>query len=414
MDNPSPSTRADAGTTFFSRAALSRAWWATSGLFLLHGLVVATWVSRIPAVKARLHLSDGALGVTLLWSAIGAMCGIPLTGFLLTRWGARRVCTVSTVLFCLALLPMAYAPDAVLLGASLYFFGAVAAAMDVAMNAHGVAVEKELGRPTMSRFHGCFSTGGMAGAALGGAVAAHHVSVPLHFAVSALFYSAVAFAFHPLLLPSGGASQSKEHRLPLKQIPPVLYAISAIGFCILLSEGAMADWTAVYLRQSLQAGPGLAAAGYSVFSAAMAVFRFLGDWTTARLGAARMLLCGTLLAGSGMLWALLAPSAISALPGFAIIGVGFSSIIPLVFGSGGRIQGINPAAGIATVTGLGYVGFIVGPPTIGFLAELVTLRGALGLVVVCCLLSACLSFSVRKLAGSDGHSPSSPDSQPLV
>ncbi len=401
-------------TSRYTSGEIRRAWWATAVLFLIHGLAVATWVARIPAIKANLHLSDGVLGATLLWTAIGALFGIPATGFLLTRFGARAVCTVSTVLFCLALMPLAFAPDAFLLGASLFFFGATAASMDVSMNAHGVTVEKFLGRPTMSRFHGCFSSGGMAGAALGGAIAAHHIGPIPHFVVSALLYSAAALLLWRLLLQSGETDAHHEHRLPLSQIPPVLYAVSAIGFCILLSEGAMADWTAVYLRQNLFAGPGMAAAGYSVFSAAMAVFRFLGDWTTARLGAPRMVLCGTLLAGAGMTWAILAPSPLLALPGFGIVGAGFSSIIPLVFGSGGRIKGINPAAGIATVTGLGYIGFIVGPPAIGFLAEMVSLRNALFFVVACCLLSAVLSFQLRTLAGSADHSPSSPDIQPHV
>lgn len=398
MDNPSP----------FTRAEVRRAWWATAGLFLLHGLVVATWVARIPAVKAHLHLSDGVLGATLLWSAVGALFGIPITGILLTRWGPRLVSIGSTILFCLALVPLAYAPNAVALGASLFFYGAVAASMDVAMNAHGVAVEKALCKPTMSRFHGWFSSGGMAGAGLGGLIAAHQVDVTLHFDISALVYGIATLAFGPLLLRAKEPVSRTQHRLPLKQIPPVLYAICAIGFCILLAEGAMADWTAVYLRQDLSAGPGIAAAGYSVFSAAMAVSRFLGDWITAKLGAARLVLCGTLLSVLGMSWALVAPSAPAALPGYAIVGAGFSSIIPLVFGAGGRIEGINPGAGIATVTGLGYLGFIVGPPTIGFLSELVTLRGALWFVVACCLFAAALSFSLRALGLPASHNSRSP------
>jgi MFS family permease len=371
-------------------------------------------VARIPAIKAQLHLSDGVLGVTLLWSAIGAMCSIPVTGLLLARWGPRIICTISTVLFCLGLILPGYAPNAVLLAASLFFFGGMAAAMDVSMNAHGVMVEKKLGYPTMSRFHACFSAGGMAGAGLGGTIAAHHIGPAAHFVASGVFYSAVAIGLRGMLLAENRPPGHSEHRLPLKQIPAVLFAVSAIGFCILLSEGAVADWTAVYLRQNLLAGPGVAAAGYSVFSAAMAIFRFAGDWITARLGAARMVLAGTLLAATGMGWAILATNAFWALPGFAIIGAGLSSIIPLVFGSGGRIKGINPAAGIATVTGLGYIGFIVGPPTIGFLAEWVTLRGALGFVVLCCLVSAVLSTTLKTLGDSGERSPSSPDIQPHV
>jgi MFS family permease len=194
-----------------------------------------------------------------------------------------------------------------------------------------------------------------------------------------------------LLLPTHPELLRQDHRLPLKKIPPVLLALSAIGFCLLLSEGAMADWTAVYMKQVLNAGQGRAAAGYAVFSAAMATFRFLGDLITARFGPYRTVRSACLVAAGGLTWALVTHSSAWALPGFAITGAGMSVIIPLVFGSGGRVESINPGAGIATVTGLGYIGFIIGPPTIGFASQLLTLRYALGIVVACCLIAAFLS-----------------------
>jgi hypothetical protein len=178
-------------------------------------------------------------------------------------------------------------------------------------------------------------------------------------------------------------------------MPRVLVALSAIGFCILLSEGAMADWTALYLRQVLKAGAGTAAAGYAVFSAAMATMRFLGDIATARLGPMRAVRTGSLVAAVGLGWALCVREAGWAMPGFGVAGCGFSIIIPLVFGSAGRVRGVAPGAGIATVTGLGYLGFIAGPPAIGFLSQLLTLRGALVTLVVCCILSAVLASEMR-------------------
>src|SRR6185312_13427080 len=153
----------------------------------------------------------------------------------------------------------------------------------------------------------------------------------------------------------------------------------------------------LYLKQVLNAGAGTAAAGYAVFSAAMAIFRFLGDLITARLGPMRTVCSGSLIAAAGLLWALTVNSPDWALTGFAATGAGFSVIIPLVFGSGGRVESINPGAGIATVTGIGYIGFIVGPPTIGFASQLFTLRYALGVVVACCLITALLSRYMRAL-----------------
>ena len=373
------------------------AWWATVVLFLVHGLVVATWVSRIPAVQSALHLSNGILGLTLLSSAIGAVSTIPITGWLITRYGSKKVAMVTSVAFCCGLALIALAFNPLTLALALFAVGAAAAGMDVSMNAHGVEVEKELGVPTMSRFHGMFSLGGMAGAGIGGWIAEQGIGVLPHFVASATINLAAVLLVFPAMLDTHEAGVASGHRLPLNKIPRVLFALSAIGFCSLLSEGAMADWTAVYLKQVLSAGPGVAAEGYAVFSAAMACFRFLGDIITARLGPMLTVRTGSLVAASGLVWALSVHSPNWALPGFAATGAGFSVIIPLVFGSGGRVENINPGAGIATVTGIGYVGFIIGPPTIGFASQLLTLRYALGVVVACCLTSAALAGSMRLL-----------------
>ena len=379
---------------------VSSAWWANVVLFLVHGLVVSTWVSRIPAIKSALGLSNGVLGLTLLSSAFGAVLFIPLAGVLISKYGSKKVCTGSSVAFCLCLIPLAASPNVYLLAVSLFVYGAFAAAMDVSMNAQGVEIETALGKPTMSRFHGMFSLGGMVGASIGGLIAARGVPPLPHFAVSAGLNALLVAAVMPWLLETHADPHAGEHRLPLNKIPPVLLALSAIGFCILLSEGAMSDWTAVYLRQNQHAGPGIAAVGYAVFSASMAIFRFLGDFITSWLGPLRTARTASLLAAFGLSCALFAPSAEWSLPGFAIAGAGFSVIIPLVFGGGGRVKGIKPGAGIATVTGIGYVGFIVGPPAIGFASDLITLRFALGIVVACCLASAVLAGSMKELATS--------------
>lgn len=378
-------------------AVVRRSWWATVAIFFLHGLIVSTWISRIPAVQISLRMNNGVLGLTLLSSALGAVTAIPFTGALVNRFGSRTVSFWATVWLCLALIGPGLAVNAPTLAIALFLFGVGAASMDVAMNAQGVEVEKRLGSPTMSRFHGMFSLGAMIGAGIGGAIAASGVSPFYHFAASAIAYLVIAALARPWLLETHSGLIPEAHRLPWNKIPPVLLALSAIGFCILLAEGAMADWTAVYLKQVLNAGQGTAATGYSVFSAAMAIFRFLGDWITVRLGALRAVRFGSLTGAAGLLWALSVHSPLWTMPGFAAVGAGFSVIIPLVFGSGGRVKGISPGAGIATVTGLGYIGFIVGPPAIGFASQLVTLRYALGVVVGCCLITAALSGSLRKL-----------------
>jgi predicted MFS family arabinose efflux permease len=385
-------------TEIFDRADIRRGWWAVISRFLVHGLIVSTWVSRIPAIKDSLHLSNGDLGLALLGAAVGSLTAIPVCGMLVTRCGSSRITTWSGIGFCLSLVLPALAVNGLTLFLALVVYGMMAGANDVSMNAQGVGVEHLLGAPTMSRFHAMFSIGGIAGAALGGAVAARHVLALTHLSAGALVFLAITLATTPLMLDLyDPEAVQKSHKLPLRAIPPVLLAICAIGFCILVSEGAMADWIAVYLKQVLRAGPGTAATGYAVFSLGMAIFRLLGDLITVRLGHGRAVRVFALIAAGGLAFALLMESPYWALPGFAITGAGLSVIIPLVFASGSRIPGVSPGAGIATVTGLGYLGFLFGPPAIGFLSQLSTLRYALWLIVALELLSAGLAGAVGRL-----------------
>ncbi|MBV9500183.1 MAG: MFS transporter [Acidobacteriaceae bacterium] len=371
------------------------AWWGTIVLFLVHGLVFSTWVSRIPAVQAQLRLNNGILGLTLLSSAIGAVSTIPLAGWLVTRYGSKRISIAGGILFSLSIVPMALAINAATLALALLFYGSTAATMDVAMNAHGVEVEKALGTSTMSRFHALFSAGGMGGAAIGGMVAESGIGPLRHFAISAGINMIAVLLVSRLLLQFQAPATVRTGGLSFRKMPAVLIALSAIAFCSLLAEGAMADWTTVYFRQVLQAGPGIAAFAYALFSAIMALFRFIGDWVIARLGPRLALQSACLLAAAGLLWGLLMRTPSWALPGFAVTGAGFSIIIPIVYGSGGRIEGVSPGAGIATVTGIGYIGFIVGPPAIGFASQMFTLRYALLIVVGCCVTGALLSRAIR-------------------
>ena len=377
--------------THVSPMRLSSAWWAVAARFLVHGLVVSAWVSRIPTVQALLQISNGALGMALLGAAIGSVSAIPACGWLVSRYGSSRVANWTSVGFCLALILPALAVNVVTLFAALFAYGAMAGANDVAMNSQAVAIELKMKSPTMSRFHAMFSIGGMAGAALGGWVAAHHVLPWIHLSVGAAIFIAITLATNPMMLEVHDHLEKREHGLPFWRIPPVLLALCVIGFCIFLSEGAMADWTAVYLKQVLAAGPGLAAMGYAVFSAGMAIFRLLGDAITTRLGPARTVRTGALVAAAGLGLALLAPSAYWALPGLGAAGAGFSVIIPLVFGAGGRVKSVGRGAGVATVSGIGYLGFLYGPPAIGFVSQLTSLRYALWIVVALCVTAALLS-----------------------
>jgi MFS family permease len=385
-----------------------RAFWGIMACFLVHGLVVSTWVSRIASVKSALHLGDGALGLALLGTAIGSVTAIPISGALVVRHGSRLIARCTAAGFCLSLLAIPLAHDTAALFAALLFYGAMAGANDVAMNAQAVATEKLLGTPAISRFHAMFSIGGIAGAIAGAFIAGRGVPTAAHFVVASGVFLAFALTATRLLADTRAraadrtAGPSATARLRGFRLPVALFALSAIGFCIFLSEGAIADWTGVFLHQVLGAGAGLAPVGYAVFSAAMAIFRLSGDAITLRIGRAATIRSGGALAAVGLSFTLLVHSPYWALAGFAAAGAGFSCIVPLVFAAGGRIPEVSEGAGVATVSGFGYLGFLVGPPAIGFLSELTSLRVGLFLLV---LLSAAAAAMVGLVVRGAGGAP---------
>lgn len=372
-------------------------------MFLVHGLVVATWVSRIPTIQTNLKLSSGVLGFALLAIALGSLVSMPITGGLVGRFGSRTCTLWATLAFCLALALIPLGSGALTLSLFLFVYGATAGAMDVSMNSQGVTVERYYdGRSIMSSFHALFSVGGMIGSAVGGQIAAAGVSIGAHFAGAALINAAMTVAVAGLMIaPAHEPVHDSEPIFALPRGP--LLALGALGFCVLLAEGAIADWTAIYLRDALGAGPAGAAAGYAVFSAAMSAGRFAGDFVTDRIGGVRVIRAGGLLGALGLAAALLSPSLGLALGGLFAVGIGFAAIVPNVFGAAGRMPGIPSGAGIAAVTTMGFTGFLIGPPLIGWLAEWTSLRAALFVLVFLSALGALLAKAVGAARRPGSH-----------
>jgi MFS family permease len=366
---------------------LGRSRLSVSILFLVHGLIFSTWVSRIPAVQNELGLRPSELGLALLGVAAGSMISMPVSGILMARFGTGIVAAVSSLMFCLALGLPALAESAVSLALALGVLGLAAGAMDVSMNAQGVAVEERYGRSLMASFHALFSIGGMAGAALGGAIAGQGIGPRLHLASAGAFCLILVAAAIPGLVPHDRHGVTGQH---LRfRITPKLLALALIAFCFFLSEGAIADWSGLYLRQDAAAGPATAALGYAVFSAVMALGRVTGDRLINRFGRVALVRAGSLTAAAGLGAALVAGTVPVALIGFGLMGAGCSVIVPIVFAAAGRMPDLPPGTALTAVTSFGYLGLFAGPPSIGFLAEATGLRVALG-VVVCLLVSGML------------------------
>ncbi len=358
---------------------MRRARLAVATLFFANGCGLGSWVPHIPDVKLWHGLSDAVLGLALLAIAIGAVAALPVAGALVARFGSRPVTRAAALLFCAALPLPLLAPDFPTLLAALALLGVGTGSLDVAMNAHAVLVEARYGRPIMSSFHGMFSLGGLVGAALAGGAMQAGLPPTAHLDLAAAVLGMAVLAAWPALLPTApSVSDGPLFALPRGR----LLGLGALALIGLMAEGAMGDWSAVYLRMDLGATAGTAAFGFAAFSLAMALGRLTGDRLVARFGPADVLVTGALIGGGTLGAALLAGHPAVAVLGFAGMGIGLANVIPIVFSAAGRLEGLAPGIGIAAVSTAGYFGFLAGPPLIGLVAEASGLAVALGLVTV--------------------------------
>lgn len=378
------------------QSALVRGRVAVILFFVLNGIIAGSWAARIPAIQSRLGLNPAQLSLALLASAGGLVASATVMGGLVGRYGSHRAVRFAAPLYCLTLPVAALAPNLAFLAGALLIFGASAAALDVSMNSQAVLVERGYGRPIMSSFHAMFSAGGFLGSTLGGFLAARAIPPLPHFlAVAAILVGVSLLASRWTLpekaAPTSEASEASKESPPLLALPSRrLLGLSVIAFAALLAEGAIGDWSAVYLRQTLHAFSALAPAGYATFSVTMALGRFGGDRLTTWLGPTRMLRGGTALAALGLALTLLAPHPLLAVAGFGVAGLGCATLFPLVISSGGKLGGV-PGRAVAALTTMGYLGFLAGPPLIGGIATVLTLRGSFAVVVALLLGSAILA-----------------------
>lgn len=362
-------------------------------VFFADGLAFGSWAARIPAVQRHAELTTTQLGIALFAASLGALVAMPLAGRLSELVGSRRVTVAALLAGGIGLVLAALAADLVQLAAALLVFGAGFGAINVAANGQGLALERAYGHPILSSFHAAFSAGGLAGAGLGALAAAADLSPGAHFSVLALAIAATALAVGPRLLPPDDGARSSP---PVLVRPPRrLLVLGAAAFVTLMAEGAAADWSAVYLHDSVGVTAAVAALGYTAFSVAMVASRLTGDRLNSRLGPVALARRGGLVAAAGLAVALAAGSAPAALAGFAAMGAGLGVVVPVLFRAAGSTPGVSASVGVAAVSTIGWLGFLAGPPAIGVAAGAFGLRAALVIVV---LATAALAL----LAGSAG------------
>lgn len=377
--------------------SLRPAAWALRTQFFVAGAMFATWGVHVPTVKAHYGLGEQSLALAMLASGVGAVLALTQAGRVVGRFGPRRVAAAMGLLLCAAiaslLLTQAYAGLVV----TMVVFGCSASLFDVSINAEASEIEARAGRPLMSGFHALFSLGGMVGAGVGSLLPAWGMGAAMHLMLASVLALLMVWGACAAMLPMQGPADDT-HPLSLPRGPLALIGLlAALG---LIAEGAMYDWSVLFLKQERHSDVSLAALGYASFSLAMALGRFGGDAVRARVAPIPLMVLSGVLAALGMAMALLVPAAQAGLLGFALVGLGLSNVVPVLFSAASRIPGIAPAHGIAAVSAVGYLGMMAGPPLIGLVAEHSSLTLGLGCVVLFAVFMAVAAPRALRQAGS--------------
>ena len=372
---------------------------AVWAVFFTAGAGLATWFPYIPTVQHRLHLSNGTLGLCLLSAPIGSIGMAQVSANLIGRFGSRDLIRIASILFFVNLPLPVLARNPPMLVASLLVLGAATGLRNVAMNTQAVEVERIYGRPILTGFHAAFSLGSLASAGLAVIVIGAGWSPGKHVAlVAAALLTVSAVAARALLrLPDERSAIRTRFTRP----NGTLLKLGTIAICLLIAEGAMADWASVFVRNVREGSPRTGAAAYAAFVGAMAIGRLLGDKATQRLGPVQMLRVGGLLICGGLLVATLAPLTGLAIGGFGGVGLGVSCGYPIMISAAGRVRGAATAAALTVVTTIGAIGFLAGPPLIGLIAQATSLRVALLIVAAMGLLEMAMANEVDPARAQD-------------
>ncbi len=355
---------------------------AITAVFFVDGALFATWASRIPALADHVHAGAGILGLCLLAPAAAAVVSMPLVGRLLPGRSSSTFCRVAVAGLMVAILLPALAQTVPALAASLLVVGVANSTLDLVMNAQGVSIERGMRRPILSSLHAAFSFGGFAGAGLGAIAAALDIAPLEHFAFAALLFGLPGL-FATFQLPREDYDADAEApRLRWTRIPARLALIGVACFFSLVAEGGASDWSAKLVRDELAGTAALGAIAYAVFSIGMGVGRLLTDRLWARWGADGLLRRSGALAAVGFAAGLAAGTAGTAIAGFLALGLGLAGVIPTLFRAGADHPGVSTGPALAAVSSLGYLGFLAGPPIIGGLAQLTSLRLACSVLVL--------------------------------
>ncbi|WP_145239394.1 MFS transporter [Prescottella equi] len=378
MDTPTPRPR-----------HLTAARAAIFGVFGINGFLLAMWVVHIPAIEDRTNIAHSTLGSLLLLLALGAIAGMQLAGPLADRYGSRLLVALSGILLSIAVIGPGLASTAWQLGLALLAFGFGNGALDVSMNSQAVLTEREYGRPIMSAFHGMFSIGGVVGSLIGAVTIGAGWSPAVTLAASSVLgLAAVALCTARLLPPSAHPQPEPHGQRRRGRYSPRVLALGAVAFALMLAEGVANDWSTLQVKEHLDVPASVAALAFGAFSLTMTVGRFTADRVSSALGPVAVVRYGTLIAAAGMATVVVSPWLPTTLLGWALFGLGLSGCVPQIFTAAGNLGAGAAGANMSRVVGMGYIGFLAGPATIGWLTHLVPLTVAMVVPLVCVLVAA--------------------------
>ena len=375
---------------------------AVTVAFIINGSVLGSFYARIADIKSQLQITNSALGVALLFVAIGVLIGLGFSGRQSAKRGSAPVVIASTYAIGLAVLIVGVTNSLITLCIALIVFGACLSTQDVAMNSHAIVLEHEADKRYMSTFHAMFSIGTLSGGIIGGVFSQNQISVFSQSLILAIVIVVTNFFVRNSFLPASSDQHPPTKKKNIRR-PKIFLVVGLLGLCAALSEGSVGDWGAVLARDTFDATPFISTLPYISFSAAMVIGRFMGDRLAAKFGPMKLIIGGGLIAGIGLASGLIVGGVGGVIFGWLAIGIGFSTVIPMLFSQAGEIAksrpqlDFAPSEAVATVSGIAYFGFLAGPPLLGFLGDLIGLRWAM---MIPAILAIAMALSARPVLGN--------------
>jgi MFS family permease len=359
---------------------LSKRRFALGSMFFFVGLCFSSWAARIPDIQAKFQLSEGQLGTLLLFLPLGSLIGLPIAGWSVHQYGSRRVIMFGSFAYAMTLPLIGLSPTTWAIIPVLILYGMLGNIMNISLNTQALDLEDQMGKSILASFHGLWSMAGFTGAGLGAGMIFFGVSPSLHYGIVMLISIAIVLSAQRFIVREEKASEGGG--MVLKRPDDLLLRISLIAFLAMMAEGCMFDWSGVYFKKVVQADPSLIAIGYVVFMGSMTAGRFMTDKVTHRFGKVAVIQVSGLLISIGLMLSVMWPTVLMATIGFLFVGFGVASLIPVSYSIAGRSKLYSPSVALALVSTVSFFGFLIGPPLIGFIADLFSLKISFALIAL--------------------------------